>query len=157
MKKFIYSLILAFMLIFAVSCQTVNVDEVYESIFKDVDVLQVTENLNLPTELEGVTIRWESSHPDVISETGVVTRGNKTVLVTLTATLTFDGEEIVKTTFVQVLAKETPQDMIWAPVKNFVVGETYKFAMWQYTTSAKIKGIDGYANLNVCFIDYSAK
>ena len=33
----------------------------------------------------------------------------------------------------------------------------YKFSMWQYTTSAEIHGINGYANLNVCFIDYSAK
>ena len=139
MKKFIYSLMLAFMLIFAVSCKpddtdSVDVNAVYESIFKDVDVLQVTENLNLPTELEGVTITWQSSHPDVISVTGVVTRGDKTTLVTLTATLSYNGEQVTKTTKVKVPAKEISADMVWAPVATFTVGETYKFGMYQGNT-----------------------
>jgi len=33
----------------------------------------------------------------------------------------------------------------------------YKFSMWQYSTSGTLKGINGYANLNICFLDYSNK
>lgn len=46
---------------------------------------------------------------------------------------------------------------IWLSQQKDIPDYPYKFVMWQYTTSAEIRGIDGYANLNVCFIDYSAK
>lgn len=50
----------------------------------------ITNNLNLPTQgSNGSTITWESSAPDVISTTGVVTRpavGSPDATVTLTAT-----------------------------------------------------------------------
>ena len=106
MKKFIYSLMLAFMLMFAVCCgkDTVDVNEVFESVFEGVTTTRVTENLELPTELDGVTIEWTSSHPDIVSETGVVTRSNKDVVVTLTAKLTIDGEVTTLTKKIKVLA-----------------------------------------------------
>lgn len=46
---------------------------------------------------------------------------------------------------------------IWLSQQKDIPDYPYKFAMWQYTTSAEIQGIEGYANLNICFIDYSAK
>ncbi len=46
---------------------------------------------------------------------------------------------------------------VWLSQQKDIPDYPYKFAMWQYTTSAQIHGIDGYANLNICFIDYSAK
>ena len=46
---------------------------------------------------------------------------------------------------------------VWLSQQKDVPDYPYKFSMWQYTTSAEIHGIDGYANLNICFIDYSAK
>lgn len=46
---------------------------------------------------------------------------------------------------------------IWLSQQKDIPDYPYKFSMWQYTTSAEINGIDGYANLNICFIDYSAK
>ena len=46
---------------------------------------------------------------------------------------------------------------IWLSQQKDIPDYPYKFSMWQYTTSAEIHGIDGYANLNICFIDYSAK
>lgn len=46
---------------------------------------------------------------------------------------------------------------IWLSQQKDIPDYPYKFSMWQYTTSAEIQGIDGYANLNICFIDYSAK
>ncbi|MGI6730062.1 MAG: immunoglobulin-like domain-containing protein [Bacilli bacterium] len=57
----------------------------------------VTGNLVLPTEgLHGVVITWESSNPDIISETGEVTRpavGEDDATVTLTATFSVDEVE----------------------------------------------------------------
>lgn len=46
---------------------------------------------------------------------------------------------------------------VWLSQQKDIPDYPYKFSMWQYTTSAEIHGIDGYANLNICFIDYSAK
>ena len=46
---------------------------------------------------------------------------------------------------------------VWLSQEKDVPDYPYKFAMWQYTTSAKLSGISGYADLNLCFIDYSAK
>lgn len=54
------------------------------------------------------------------------------------------------------LTKLTEYD-VWLSQEKDIPDYPYKFAMWQYTTSAKIEGIEGYADLNVCFIDYSAK
>ncbi len=46
---------------------------------------------------------------------------------------------------------------VWLSQQKDIPDYPYKFSMWQYSTSAEINGIDGYANLNICFIDYSAK
>lgn len=54
------------------------------------------------------------------------------------------------------LSKLTAYD-IWLSQDADIPDYPYKFAMWQYTTSAQINGIDGYANLNICFIDYAAR
>ncbi|MGM9936214.1 MAG: alpha-L-arabinofuranosidase C-terminal domain-containing protein [Candidatus Ornithomonoglobus sp.] len=64
------------------------------------DLSDVKEDLALPTAIEdadGYTITWESSDPDVISETGKVTRpsdGKKDV--TLTATITFGNTVLTR-------------------------------------------------------------
>lgn len=54
------------------------------------------------------------------------------------------------------LAKLTAYD-IWLSQQKDIPDYPYKFAMWQYTTSAEINGISGYTDLNICFIDYSVK
>ncbi|MEE0419765.1 MAG: immunoglobulin-like domain-containing protein [Lachnospiraceae bacterium] len=65
-------------------------------------------NLNLPTELNGAAITWESSAPEIISDqpktnegyadtpAGVVVRGEKDQQVTLTATITYGGARTSK-------------------------------------------------------------
>lgn len=40
-------------------------------------------NLSLPTNVDGVTLTWESSNQEVLSNQGVVTRGSEDVVVTL--------------------------------------------------------------------------
>ena len=54
------------------------------------------------------------------------------------------------------LSKLTDYD-IWLSQPGDLPDFPYRFSMWQYTNTASIDGIAGYANLNICFIDYSEK
>lgn len=54
------------------------------------------------------------------------------------------------------LSKLTAYD-IWYSQQSDIPDYPYQFSMWQYSTSATIDGIAGYANLNVSFIDYTEK
>ncbi len=71
---------------------------------------EVTQNLSLPSSgTNGTAIVWTSSHPSVVAANGVVTRPLKTeddALVTLTATITKNGQQQTKEFNVYVL-KET--------------------------------------------------
>ena len=51
------------------------------------DRYSVTDNVGLPTELDGASITWISSKPEVISETGAVRRSEETQFVTLKAVI----------------------------------------------------------------------
>ena len=68
----------------------------------------VTESLDLMTEIEDVVITWESSHPQIISSTGVVNRPEVDTEVTLTATLTLGDQEDEISFIVLVKAAEIP-------------------------------------------------
>lgn len=46
---------------------------------------------------------------------------------------------------------------IWLSMCEDIPDYPYQFAMWQYKTDGKINGIDGDANLDICFIDYSKR
>lgn len=46
---------------------------------------------------------------------------------------------------------------VWLSQEKDTPDYPYKYTMWQYSTTGKINGISGYADLNICFIDYSAK
>ncbi|MBE5895879.1 MAG: hypothetical protein E7285_09495 [Lachnospiraceae bacterium] len=46
---------------------------------------------------------------------------------------------------------------IWYAEESDLPDFPYEFAMWQYTTSGRIEGISGNANLSICFIDYSVR
>ena len=54
------------------------------------------------------------------------------------------------------LSKLTSYD-IWLSQPGDSPDYPYKFTMWQYSNTASIDGIAGYANLNISFIDYSEK
>ncbi len=45
----------------------------------------------------------------------------------------------------------------WLAQSEDIPDYPYRFSMWQYTTKGKIDGIAGDANLNISFIDYTAK
>ena len=46
---------------------------------------------------------------------------------------------------------------IWLSQNGDVPDYPYRFSMWQYSSTGDIDGISGYADLNITFIDYSAK
>ena len=67
---------------------------------------EVTENLTLVTEIEDATVSWASSNTAIITAAGVVTRPETDTNVTLTATITIEGETITQTFRVLVKAVE---------------------------------------------------
>ena len=54
------------------------------------------------------------------------------------------------------MSKLTAYD-IWLSQIQDVPDYPYRFTMWQYTKSATVDGIAGYANLNISFVDYGEK
>lgn len=54
------------------------------------------------------------------------------------------------------LSKLTSYD-VWLSQPGDLPDYPYQFTMWQYSTTAIVDGIAGYANLNISFIDYSEK
>lgn len=54
------------------------------------------------------------------------------------------------------MSKLTAYD-VWLAQEEDIPDYPYQFTMWQYSTSASIDGIAGYADLNISFIDYSEK
>lgn len=69
-------------------------EELFNSVYDSLQLpTSVTEDIDLPTEVSGVTISWHSDKPHVISTDGKVTRGEEDIEVTLTATLTYGDLE----------------------------------------------------------------
>ena len=65
--------------------------EVSEKLFESVNVLKVTENLNFPQEVKGVKLTYTSNNEAVISNSGVVTRQESDVFVTVKVELEYQG------------------------------------------------------------------
>lgn len=45
----------------------------------------------------------------------------------------------------------------WLAQYSDIPDYPYQFTMWQYSASGKLDGISGYADLDICFIDYTEK
>lgn len=71
----------------------------------------VTRNVTLPTLIQGVSISWATSHSQMITTLGVVTRTNENTTVTLTATLTKGVEVQTKTFELLVIRQQTTLDI----------------------------------------------
>lgn len=54
------------------------------------------------------------------------------------------------------MSKLTAYD-IWLSQLQDIPDYPYRYTIWQYTKSASVDGIAGYANLNISFVDYSEK
>lgn len=99
----------------------------------------VTADLELPTEgVKGVSITWASSHPSIVSTSGVVTRPVADTVVTLTASLSKGDANDTKKFSVKVLKPEvtvTPQEALNALE---ITGEDLELEGALYTTSKDI-------------------
>lgn len=85
----------------------VSKDTLLDDVVDGIDISSdVFRNLSLPTNVDGVSITWQSNNA-AISSNGVVTRGASDIPVTLTATLNYAGTEKVLTFNVVVKQKAT--------------------------------------------------
>lgn len=82
---------------------SVNLEDIYSNIFKDYDLDKVSTNLNLPTLVDGVMIKYESSNENIISNTGQITKTHENQYAIMTITLTFENHVLEKTQLITVL------------------------------------------------------
>ncbi|WP_341479265.1 immunoglobulin-like domain-containing protein [Clostridium cochlearium] len=89
------------------------------------NVDNVTSNINLPKDINGVSITWESNNASVLDEKGNVIRPSATngdALVTLTATLTKDAAKETKEFIVTVKAKDfTDEELVDKVLSNLKI------------------------------------
>ena len=120
MKKF-FALIIAFFMLFAfVGCDNsteFDFELRFNKIFEDVDVDNVTSDLKLPTSIGSLTIVWESSNTDVLSNGGkIFNTTGEVISVTLTAHMQHEKEKA-----------DLSKDLKIAPtggIKDILEGET---------------------------------
>ena len=68
-----------------------------EELANEIEEGDIIENLDLPSSgKNGALIRWTSSAPEVLSETGVITRAKNDQIVTLTASVTYGSDTASK-------------------------------------------------------------
>ncbi|MBQ3105133.1 MAG: glycoside hydrolase family 25 protein [Lachnospiraceae bacterium] len=46
---------------------------------------------------------------------------------------------------------------IWLSQEDDVPDYPYEYSMWQYSRQGEVSGVDGYVDLNISFVDYSAR
>ena len=46
---------------------------------------------------------------------------------------------------------------VWLSQEEEIPDYPYRYSMWQYNTDGVVNGIDGGADLNICFINYSER
>lgn len=85
---------------------------------------EVTENLELVTNVSNVTITWVSNNTNVISDEGIVTRLAEDVTVTLTATASLEGKTANKEFEVLVIGTESNTKDLNAILNTITLEET---------------------------------
>jgi len=106
------------------------------------DTSAVISNLTLPTvgSVNGSIISWATSDESVITNTGVITRGDEDKTVTLTAIIT-NGDASAEKTFAVTVVKAEPTSKIvdFTEATNFAYGKTVT------PKSGKDKYVSGFA------------
>ncbi len=107
----------------------------YDEIFDQINIpIQLTNNIFLPTSIDGVQLTWDSSNLNAITTTGIVTRGSTDVFVTLTVTAVKTGNEPASKNF-QVTVKKVD-----APVSDYTpIAEARELAQG---ASVTIQGVN---------------
>lgn len=115
MKK-IVKMFMVFVVVFTLTaCQDDKVlSNAYQELSIDADLSNVTEDLDLITQIGEVTIEWKSSNEGVITPEGVVRLRDGKRIVSLTATLSYKGKIMIKAFDITVPSK--PKDPIVDPV-----------------------------------------
>jgi predicted extracellular nuclease len=100
----------------------------------------ITKNITLPTTSGTVTVTWTSSNTAVISNAGVVTRGEADTVVSLTATLTLGDVSETKVFTVKVLAAPVVVDPADALAALTITGDSleYNETTNRYTTTSNV-------------------
>lgn len=87
------------------------------------ETYQVTGNLTLVDKIGDATISWTSSNTAIITTAGVVTRPEADTVVTLTATITIDGETVTHQFRVTVKAVEVTDAQRVQAAKDLLVAQ----------------------------------
>ena len=132
MKKFLSLIVAFFMMLTLIGCgNSYDFQSRFDLVFKDVDTNAVESNLTLPTKVGNLLIEWESSNPEVISNTGEVKRAKEDVKVTLKALMTYEKESetlqievTVKGIGEVALAKNTIKEALDGELKEYEVAGT---------------------------------
>ena len=98
-----------------------TIEKVMEEFFYDVDFENVTSDLNFVDKVNGVSVTYESSNPDVISNEGLVVRQKEEQTVKVGVRFEYNGATGYKEYEFVVAAKEYDQ---LNAVKNFAEGQT---------------------------------
>lgn len=86
---------------------------------------QITGNLSLPTEIDGVAIRWISSDSKTIAEDGTVTRLSEQKSVSLTAELSCGEARIQSAPFAFTVLPVTDAELLIEAVKAMLTPERF--------------------------------
>ena len=136
LKKFICFLI-AFVMLITVGCgerpAVIDLVKELEEVAATVPA-KVENDLIFPTADGAITIEWISSNPDVLSNTGKVTRGDEDVVVKLTIKMSYSGKIEKKELSVIVVKKEAS---VTPTTKEFTV--TFKGFDGSVISSVKVK------------------
>ena len=127
LKKLFVVLFVAFATLLVVGCEQTKEVDLYEE-FKSIAVVydkkEISEDITLPSSKGDIQITWTSQNPDVVSNTGVVTRQNEDVTVRLIAIFKY-GEK-TESFFLDVIvkAKELAEDD-FDKISSIVAGQSY--------------------------------
>ena len=98
MKKIFVILLMSLSLLVLTSCNEPVIEEtpIIETVKANLLVAEELEDITLPTEIDGVSISWQSSKPNLITNEGVIIKPAVDITTSLTATLTYEDRVMTK-------------------------------------------------------------
>ncbi len=127
--KITFLMLIFAMFAFVVGCgEKENVlEKTYEELFSTIETSNVTENLSFPTKVGDVELTYASSNTKVISNTGVVTRGDEDETVFVLVKLS-NGENTLEKTIIFTVPKvvKTPQITLTLSNNTITYGEAVR-------------------------------